>query len=377
MTISEEIDKKLDSEYARTAGAMLAQVQFISNNSGSEMQQSLARLDKEASSLAEGGEKMLPNNAQLEQTLREYENMFNTTQNLILSNDGDIQTTGKSVAIPAVTAKIFAGTSSELDAPLSVTSMKIYTDNAKNAGVVWNVPDALDFATDYVNSFAWIKRMDKWGVGYADLMRDAVLKGLAQGWSPNYTAAQIRQSAQGLPKSAAENITRTLQLTSYRDASAAMEEMNGQFIEGKIRVAHLDSRTCLSCISLHGTPLKAGESVSDHYRGRCDVFYQIAGGAKYPAQMQADSTAGSRQFVPYQNGEDWFNSLPHERQAAQASMKNSPAKLRAFRDGVPLSDFVGEHQDDVFGTMTIEKSLINALGKEAPQYYERNSKDAP
>ena len=124
-TISEEITKRLDSEYARTAGRMLSQVQFISNNSGSQMQRSLAKLDKEADALNEAGEKMLADNAQLEQTLNEYEATFNTTQSLILANDDAIQNTGKAIAIPAVTARVFAGVSDDLAAPLSTASMKI------------------------------------------------------------------------------------------------------------------------------------------------------------------------------------------------------------------------------------------------------------
>jgi len=372
MIISQAIDATLDRKYNATAGRMLAQIKFVSNAPNSQMQKSLAKLDKEAKRLVEDEERMQPDNAQLEQTLNEYQRTFEIAQSLILANDDAIQKTGQAVAIPAVTAKVFQGVSAKLPAPLSASAMKIYAENATKSGIVWNVPDALDFAGDYVNSPAWVKRMEGWGAGYADIMRDNVLKGLAQGWSPNYTAAQIRQSAQSLPRSAAENVTRTLQLTSYRDASAAMEEMNGQFIEGKIRVAHLDDRTCLSCISLHGTPLKAGERVDDHFRGRCDVHYQILGGAKYPELMQADSTAGNRQFVPYQSGEDWFNSLSPERQAAQASFKASPAKLRAFRDGVPLSDFVGEYQDEVFGKMMVENSLIKALEGDAAQYYEVN-----
>ena len=373
MTISEEVDKKLDVEYAKTAGRMLAQVKAIASGTGSRMQRSLAKLDKEADSLA--GERMLPDNAQLEQTLNEYQNTFETTQDLVRANDTEIQNAGAAVAILAVTAKVFRGIAADQDAPLSAGAMKSYADGATKAGTVWNVPDAMDFATDYVNSPAWIIRMENWGVGYADLTRETVLKGLEKGWSPKYTAEMIRMYAQQLPYSAAENITRTLQLTSYRDASAEMEKMNGHFIEGKIRVAHLDSRTCITCVSLHGTELAAGERVNDHFRGRCDVFYQVAGGAQFPDIMQSDSEPGKRNFVPYQNGEEWFNALPPERQAAQASFLRSPAKLRAFRDGVPLSDFVGEYHDEVFGDMVVEKSLIGALKGDAAQYYAVNQNE--
>ena len=79
--------------------------------------------------------------------------------------------------------------------------------------------------------------------------------------------------------------------------------------------------------------------------------------------------------MPYQSGEDWFNSLSPERQAQQASFLKSPAKLRAYRDGVPLSEFVGEHTDSVFGHQFVEKSLVGAIGDDAKVYYNRNQKD--
>ena len=151
-----------------------------------------------------------------------------------------------------------------------------------------------------------------------------------------------------------------------------MEVANSEFIEGKIRIATIDSRTCLSCISLHGTPMKLGERVDDHYRGRCSEFYQVLGGPKTPTMMQADSQPGERNFVPYQDGEGWFASLPASRQAQQASFLNSPAKLRAYLDGVPLSAFRGDHTDEVFGAQTVEQSLVGALGDTAEQYYEVN-----
>jgi len=353
---------------------MLTQIKALSNGRGSQMQRSLTKLDKEADTLADNNERITADNPQLKETLSEYQKLFEQTQGLILANDDAVQNGGKKIAIVAVSALVFRGVANEIKSPIADSTIKIYASAAKKAGIIWNVPDALDFARDYVNSPAWIKRMEKWGVGYANLLRDTVLAGIEKGWSPKYTAAQIRHFAQNMPYSAAENITRTLQLVSYRNASAEMEKLNGQYIEGKIRIATIDDRTCLACLALHGTPLKAGEEVRDHFRGRCDVFYRVKGGAQFPDMMQADSTPGNRQFTEFQTGEDWFNSLSPNRQAAQASFKRSPAKLRAFRNGVPISNFVGKYDDAVFGEMVIEKSLLSALGGDALQYYEANNR---
>jgi hypothetical protein len=176
-----------------------------------------------------------------------------------------------------------------------------------------------------------------------------------------------------MPVSAADNLMRTLQLTSYREASLAMEELNGKYILHKIRIAALDTRTCLTCISLHGTELEPGERVDDHYRGRCTEYYVVPGGKPFPDFMQADSTPGQRNFVPFQNGEDWFNGLPEARQKLQASFVGGPGKWNAFKAGTPLRAFVAEHHDKVFGRQVVEHSLTSLFGaKQAATFYQRN-----
>jgi len=194
--------------------------------------------------------------------------------------------------------------------------------------------------------------------------------GIQKGWSPIRTAREMRRLAENLPKSASENITRTLQLTSYRDASLAMESLNGKYIERKIRIAELDEKTCAACIALHGTEMAVGERVDDHHNGRCDSILIPIGGSM-PTSMQSDSTPGNRNFVPFQTGEEWFAQLSPERQAQQASFLRSPGKLNAYRDGTPLADFVGHHEDPVFGWQVIEQSLKQSVA-DPELYYVRN-----
>jgi hypothetical protein len=219
-------------------------------------------------------------------------------------------------------------------------------------------------ATSYVDTDAWAERMENWAQGYGALVRQSVLNQIAKGAGPKAVASHLRQYAENVPVSAAESLTRTLQLTSYRDASAAMERVNGDFIEYKIRVAKLDGDTCLACIAEHGTRLEVGERVDDHYNGRCSELYKIPG-AELPAFMQADSTPGNRNFVAFQTGPEWFASLPPERQALQAAFQNSPALQAAYSSGVPLTEFVGEYIDPIFGRQVVQQSLVGALGEEA------------
>ena len=367
----------LERAFARTAGRMLAQIQAISNAPNSQMQRSLKKLDQEADRLTEADERMTVTNPQLEQTLREYESMFITTQTLILANDNPIQDAVVPISIAGVTAKVFSSVTNTIIArginPLSTQAARIFRRSVGASGIPWVIPSPADIAADFVGSPAWINRMENWGEGYAELTRDTFLKGIQSGWGPKFTASQIRTSAENLPQSAAESLTRTLQVTSYRDASLEMEQLNNQFIRGKVRISALKDTSCLNCISRHGDVLAVGERVDDHFRGLCTEFFQVVGGPDFPDTMQADSQPGARNFVKYQSGEDWFNSLPPERQARQASFLRSPAKLRAFNDGTQLSVFQGDHFDDVFGKQTVEQSLKNAVGLEqAESYYTIN-----
>ena len=366
-------DDALDKAFNKSAGVLLSQVKAITNAPNSQIQRSLRDLDLEAKRLDNEKERMKPTNAQLEKTLRDNEAAFVAAQTMILANDDGIQLSGQSLAVSAVTAKVFSAIAGQMIAnkvdPMSPAGLKVFKDTIARTGISWATPDATTFARDFVNSSEWIAKMEGWGSGYAEITRSAMIDGISKGWGPKKAAAEMRRYAQNLPVSAAENLTRTLQLTSFREASAAMEVANSQYIEGAIRIATIDSRTCLSCISLHGTELKLGETVSDHYRGRCSSWYRTVGGPRFPEMMQADSTPGNRNFVPYQSGEDWFNSLSPERQAQQASFLKSPAKLRAFKNGEPLSSFVGDHSDSVFGNQKIELSLIKAIGNDAKKFY--------
>lgn len=372
-SISGLVNVALDALYGQVTKSMFEQIFAITNNPGSAMQQSLAKLDEEAERLDEADERMAPDNAQLLLTLAAFAAMMLAVELLIRANDQDIELSGQSVAPGALTAKVFIVISTALAAVgiNPVTSLAAFQAQLLEAGITnWIVPSAVDIASAFVNSPEWIAKMEGWGAGYAELTTNTILSGIAEGVGPKATAAKLHLFAEDLPLSATENLTRTLQLTSYREAELAMEVVNADFLEYKIRIAKLDLVTCLACIDLHGTRLEIGERVDDHYRGRCTAFFVVEGGPQFPDVMQSDSLPGDRKFVPFQNGSDWFNGLSPERQAQQSSFLSTPAKLRAFKAGTPLSDFVGDHVDPVFGDQIIENSLVGALGDEAEKFYK-------
>jgi hypothetical protein len=368
-TLREYINATLDRNYNRAARPMIKQIAQLAKGQGSAVQAVLRELEAEAERLQDEGVRMKPDNPVLLKTLDTIEGEMVATQNMILANGDKIEASGKRIAPVTIAAKLFSAVTVALIAaninPLASDGK--YKEAITQTGGNFAWPRSLAFVQSFVESEAWINRMEGWGTGYADLIGDSLKKGVQQGWSPIRIAREARRLAENLPVSASENITRTLQLHAYREATAAMERLNGQYIEKKVRIARLDDRTCAACIALHGTEMELGERVDDHYRGRCDSILIPVGG-RLPETMQADSKPGERNFVPWQTGEEWFASLSPERQAQQASFQKSPAKLKAYKDGTRLSDFVGDHEDSVFGHQVIEKSLVNTVG-DPEKYY--------
>lgn len=377
LTIYEVIDKHLERGYRRSAGRMLLQIKSLSTNPGSDMVIALNSLDQEVQGLTESGQPIQSTTKSYQKALNALGALFAVTGTLIGRNSPAVQQSGIDVAPMSVTSRVFINLTEEIIAkgvdPLSAKAFARYRTAIQNAGGQFRIPSSKFLSTykamSFLNKPEWKAKMERWGSGYYAKTKGIFKNGMAKGWSPKYTAEKIREVATNIPYSAAENLTRTLQLNAYRQASLEVERMNGNFITGKIRIATLDQRTCLSCIALHGTPVPLGEAVEDHYRGRCTEFYQVPGGDEFPPMMQSDSTPGNRKFVPFKTGEEWFASLPPERQALQRSFLNSPAKLKAYKDGLSLSDFVGDHVDDVFGNQKIELSLLKILGTSAGQYY--------
>jgi hypothetical protein len=373
VTITEIVNAALDKQYNATGGKVLKQIQQMSSLPQTAMQRSLLALEDETDTLQTENELLKPGNAQLASTLRELARLFIVAEMLIRTNAPSIEAGGQAIAIPAVTAKVFLNITGQLivQGTDPLAAIGIYEKLIKTTGVQWNTAAdrVIAAATKFTETPAWITRMNKWGKGYADLVESSIMAGLENGWGPKYTAQILRQFAENIPVAAAENLTRTLQLTAYREASLAMENINGQFIQYKIRIATLDQRTCLTCISLHGTRLERGQRVDDHYRGRCSEYYVVPGGEPLPKFMQSDSLPGKRNFVPFQTGEEWFKGLPLERQKLQASFVKSPGKWNAYTAGNPLSSFLADRNDDVFGHQVTENSIIGAFGEELAQTY--------
>lgn len=337
-TITDLISGLLDKGYTRAAQPVLDAV-ARSTNSGL-IQQRLTELDAEVARLMASGDKLRPDNPVLRALLADLEDTLGTNARVMDGAAETVQATGSDAA-------------GKIQRQLALPGM---TDaQLARLGVVWNRPDPAAVAqlVDYANSDAWAATLSKYGDDVFAVVRNQAIIGISNGWSPLRTAREIRRITQSFPAQQANNLMRTLQLTSYRDATAIHQNANLAIIDQVVRIAALDLRTCLSCVSQHGDVIWEGERnagdpvprVQDHHSGRCTSVVIVKG-----------------RTVNIQSGETWFASLPEARQRQQNSFAASPGKFDAFKSGqVTLRDFRHPYTDDVFGPMMREASLTGAL----------------
>ncbi|MGJ3241157.1 MAG: hypothetical protein ACFE0Q_20775 [Anaerolineae bacterium] len=302
----------------------------------------LNELETEAARLEEAGERLAPDNPVYLQLMRDMDDYLARNERRITEVAPDLAEAGVEAANDLSQRLTIAGMPDEVNALVRRA---------------WNRPDpeAVASLVDFTQDSAFRDMLGRYDEHVVNALRNRATVNFVNGWGARRSARAIRQLATGMPISQAETLTRTLHLVSYRRGVAATHAANARILQpSALRVAVLDARTCLACVALHGTPLRLGEPVADHYQGRCTAIAQVRG--------------FDRQIT---SGVDWFESLPPERQAEQRAFQQSPAALEAYRAGaVDLRDFVREGNDDLFGDMVFQASLAGILG-DARQYYRR------
>jgi hypothetical protein len=324
----EIINRLLNRGYKQTALRVLEAVSSVTSNS--LIRQRLNELNVEAIRLAEAGEMLAPNNPVLVTFINDFRPYMQGNAQSINDVASALQVNGTQAAETVTRQLAFPGLS---DAQIA------------SAGIVWNSPnpEAIASVVDFVQSPAWAREISRYPNLVLDVVQNQAIRGIAEGWNPRRTAQMIADSVSGVPSYYAETLMRTLQLQSYRRATAAYQAANSQIIERIIRIASLDDRTCLACVALHGTEIAIGEVVLDHHNGRCTSVTVVRG-----------------RDLTVRTGVDWFNGLPSERQKIIAGKAN----YQALEDGeARLEDFVGRYDDPVYGEMINQRSLVSLLGR--------------
>ena len=337
-TIQDLINGLLDREYNDKVQPVLNAV-ARSVNSGL-IKQRLSELDAEVARLLAEDKTLTADNPVLRALLADLDDTMKVNGRVVDGAAEAVQQTGMDAA---------ARIQRQLALP-GITDQQL-----ARLGIAWNKPDpeAVARLIQYAESDAWTNLIGKYGTDIIDIVKNQAIRGAAQGWSPLRTAAAIRNATENLPGYQANNLMRTLQLTSYRDSTSISQNANVTIITRIIRIEALDARTCLACVPLHGTVMWDSERdagtpiprVDDHHSGRGTSISEVVG-----------------RPIKIVSGSDWFASLPESRQQQQRSFADSPAKWEAFKSGkLTLNNFVQPYSDPVFGSMIREASLDAAL----------------
>lgn len=143
ISINELANLALDKLYLHTAGPVLKQIDAITNAPNSPLQQALRELEDEAQRLEASDMPLLPSNAVLLKVLGILEKTYEATAMLIQSADNKVEAGGRSIAVPAVTAKVFNNLSQSqirqgID-PLSPQALSFYLSTLKDMNVPWRL----------------------------------------------------------------------------------------------------------------------------------------------------------------------------------------------------------------------------------------------
>ncbi len=204
---------------------------------------------------------------------------------------------------------------------------------------------------NYTARPAFAQMLRGFGAASVAQVQNGIRLAFQRGTSPTRLARLLRQYAKTMPRTRAITIARTLQLQTWRDATVLHYAANSHIVRYMIRIAALDGRTCIACVALHGTRLEVGQSLQDHYNGRCTVI-------------------GVTEWLPrtIETGEEWLRRQPRDFQIGLMG----GAAWRAWRErAVELIEFVEEVTDPLFGEMIREASLRGILGEAARDYYRR------
>lgn len=321
--LTDLIRRLLDRGYTRATDQVIRAI--VRDSTTGIIAQRLAELEDEARRLADLNRPLRPDNPVVVALLANLADVLTNNARRIADAAEDVQAAGINAA-------------NQLTRRLALPNVP---DDALRTvlGVSWNTPseEAVAALVNYTDMPSWTDELAQYGPRVQQTVRNQAIRGIAEGWNPIRTAREIRQVAEGLPAHQANNLMRTVQLQSYRTGSAVNMQANADILDGHMRIAALDDRTCMGCIALHGTMLAVGERVDDHHQGRCTSIPVVRG---RPRSIQT--------------GPEWFNNLPEERQRVIAG----PGKLDALQRGLIRWDELPVAYDDpTFGRMIREAAL--------------------
>ena len=332
--ITDLIRGLLDRGYFQATEAVTQAI--VGNSTGGVMQRRLQEVIDEAARLEAAGLALEMNNPVVVAFLSDYEAALKADGVLIRSASEVVQQVGIDAAEPLVRQLALPGMSDAMLAQL---------------GITWNTPspEAVNALVNFVGSPVFEAKITKFVEGTLAQAQNVIIRGMVEGIGPVAIARNLQNVIPGLSSSNAQQLMRTLQLTSFRESQRVHRVANAHILEYQIRIAALDDRTCMSCVALHGEILPIDDRIDDHHRGRCTSVTKIKG--LPPPDVEA--------------GESWFN---RQNPVTQQNMMGQAAWDAWKAGAISLQDFPKPYEDDLFGRMIGENSLVGILGDGAQEF---------
>lgn len=187
----------------------------------------------------------------------------------------------------------------------------------------------------------------------AGQVRNGILTGVGIGKNPRDVYQILKRNFErsfGSGLTSALTTIRTAQIKSYQLASHASYQANSDIVTGWVWYSALQpGRTCMSCISKHGTVHPVTETLRDHHNGRCT-----------PIPITRYSS------TPIQSGQDWFKGQPKQ---TQRSMMGGSMYDAWKKEQFDFAELSRTYDDGVYGELFREASLKDILGAKAKEYY--------
>lgn len=328
------INTLLDKGYESVAEDVIVSV--VRATDSGIIAQRLKELQDEAKRLAVANKTLTPDNPMVRALLADLDDALRQQTGVINNVAGDVVQAGMDSA----------------DSLAQRLAINFVPDSVQGAITAeWNNPDpnALRAIHDYLSGPQLGTELQSFRVDTVDAVRQAAVRAFAEGRGPLAAAREVRQMVEDMPRYRANNLLRTMFNVAHREAHAAQQLANQHILQEQVRIATLDRRVCLSCINLHGKRFPLGMRIDDHHQGRCLGIAEVRG---YPLSIVA--------------GEDWFNHLSAENQAARMG----PGRYADWKAGkFDFRDLSVSYEDPLFKRMVRTATLTELRGQKPYPVY--------
>lgn len=188
------------------------------------------------------------------------------------------------------------------------------------------------------------KLLAQTGPATAHAVKQTLLQGLAVGQPLKQTARQVRDQINA-PLWQAARLVRTETLRAYRSAAHAASQKNAKLFAGWVWTAAKGRRSCAACLALDGQLFPLEKPMAAHPNCRCVPV------------LTTWTRWAKEQANPRQTGAEWLKQQP---QATQEVILGK-AGAAAYRDGLPLKNWLGTSQSKQWGPHHYQRSLKSAL----------------